>query len=315
MKFSPILKSMIWGGDRIIPLKGVDIDMQNVGESWEISGVKGSESIVANGGLQGYSISQLLLEYGGELVGECNYKRFGDEFPLLVKFIDAKQDLSIQVHPNDELAEQRHKSKGKTEMWYVINGDGGAKLRCGFETSVTPEEYVRSVEDDTVTSLLKEYKVDKGDIFFIPAGRIHSIGAGCLIAEIQQTSDITYRIYDFKRKDAAGNTRKLHTEEAKDAIDYSVLAEYKTLYDQSVEDQIQEVVRCPYFTTSIFNLTTNFTINYSALDSFVIYICTEGSCLVNSVPLKAGETLLLPANIALVTIESEGCTILSSHIL
>ncbi len=314
MKFRPILNSMIWGGERIIPYKGIESDQKMVGESWELSGVKGSESVVANGELEGESISQLLAAYGAELLGRANYERFGDEFPLLIKFIDAKQDLSIQVHPNDKLAAERHNKKGKTEMWYVVAKEDGARLRSGFAKSVTPEEYVESVENNTVTDLLQEYEVNKGDIFFLPAGRIHSIGAGCFIAEIQQTSDITYRIYDFDRRDAEGNARELHTELAKDAIDYRVQSDYRTQYNKEVRDQVQKVVGCPFFTTSMLNLTKSITIDYCALDSFVIYICTEGECTVNDVALHAGETLLLPASSQIVIIETEGCKILSTQI-
>ncbi len=314
MKFHPILNSMIWGGDRIIPYKGIKSSQTNVGESWELSGVKGSESVVSNGAFAGSSITQILRNYGEELLGKDNYKRFGDEFPLLIKFIDAKQDLSIQVHPDDNLAAERHSSKGKTEMWYVVDSKEGAYLRSGFAKQVTGDEYVASVENNTITDLLKEYTVHRGDLFFLPAGRIHSIGEGCFIAEIQQTSDITYRIYDFDRRDADGNARMLHTELAKDAIDYRVMDDYRTLYDPEVHDEEQEVISCPYFTTSIINLTSSKTLDYTMLDSFVIYICTEGSCVVNDTPLNAGETLLLPATSKHVHIESEGCKILSIHI-
>lgn len=314
MKFKPILKSMIWGGDRIIPYKGVENDQKMVGESWELSGVKGSESVITNGKFEGCSITQLLSTYGADLLGKANYDRFGDVFPLLVKFIDAKQDLSIQVHPNDKIAAERHNSKGKTEMWYVVDRDNGARLRSGFAKSVTPEEYVESVENNTVTELLKEYEVEKGDIFFLPAGRIHSIGAGCFIAEIQQTSDITYRIYDFDRRDANGITRELHTELAKDAIDYRVKDNYRTEYNHEVYNQVQKVVGCPFFITSLLNLTADITLDYRPLDSFVVYICTEGECRVNEVPLRVGETLLLPASSKIVIIETKGCKILTTQI-
>ncbi len=314
MKFRPILNSMIWGGEQIIPFKGLASDQKMVGESWELSGVEGSESKVANGELEGYTISQILSEQGEALIGKENYKRFGNEFPLLIKFIDAKQDLSIQVHPDDELAATIHNSKGKTEMWYVVDKAEGARLRSGFNKSVTTEEYVKSVEEDRVTDLLAEYDVEKGDVFFLPAGRIHSIGAGCFIAEIQQTSNITYRIYDFNRTDSEGNRRELHTEFAKDAIDYRVSKDYRTHYDKELTDHVQKLVSCPYFTTSLLNLTDAIKIDYRTLDSFVIYICTEGECTVNATPLRAGETLLLPATTGIVIIESSQCKILTTHI-
>ncbi len=314
LKFRPILNSLIWGGEKIIPYKGLECEEKMVGESWELSGVEGSESVVANGELEGSTITELLERYGAELLGEANYKRFGNEFPLLIKFIDAKSDLSIQVHPNDELAAERHNSKGKTEMWYVVEGDKGAKLRSGFERQVTPEEYVESVERDTVTEILKEYEVAKGDLFFLPAGRIHSIGAGCFIAEIQQTSNITYRIYDFNRTDDKGNPRELHTELAKEAIDYTVEQDYRTHYDRTAQNCEVELVDCDYFTTSLLSLSESMSIDYSNLDSFVVFICTEGEAEVCGTPLIQGETLLLPASCGRVEIKSEGCKILTSYI-
>ena len=220
-KFNPILKSTIWGGEKIIPFKHLNIEQPQVGESWEISNVPGDESVVANGTEAGKNLSQLVKEYKGSLVGESNYQRFGDNFPLLIKFIDACDDLSIQVHPDDELAKKRHNSMGKTEMWYVIDNAGGkAHLRSGLSKKITPDEYAAMIADNTICDALADYAVQPGDVFFLPAGRIHSIGAGCFIAEIQQTSNVTYRIYDFNRKDKNGNTRELHTELSKDAIQY-----------------------------------------------------------------------------------------------
>ena len=274
-KFQPILKSTIWGGEKIVPYKHIASDQKQVGESWELSGVKGSESVVAGGPEAGTTLPGLIARHGAALLGKANAERFGQEFPLLIKFIDARQDLSIQVHPNDALAWERHKSKGKTEMWYVVDADEGARLRSGFAKQVTPAQYEASVEDNTITDLLAEYEIHPGDLFFLPAGRVHSIGAGAFIAEIQQTSDITYRIYDFNRKDANGNTRELHTELAKDAIDYTVLPDYRTHY-QKAQDREVELVSCPYFTTSLYDLTEALTIDYSALDSFVVVICVEG---------------------------------------
>ena len=229
LKFKPILKTLVWGGEKIAPFKGIKTDMHNIGESWELSGVKGNESVVANGPLTGKTITELIGEYKGELVGKTNYEKTGTEFPLLIKFIDARQDLSIQVHPDDELAARRHNgSKGKTEMWYVVKADKDAHLMSGLKQAITPEEYVARVAGNTITDVLHDYNVSPGDVFFLPAGRIHSIGAGSFIAEIQQTSDITYRIYDFGRLGLDGKPRELHTELAKDAIDYSVHEDYRT---------------------------------------------------------------------------------------
>ena len=229
-KFRPILKSMLWGGDRIIPYKGIDSEKKSVGESWEISGVKDNESIVAEGPDAGMKLPELIARDKGALVGQSNYERFGKEFPLLIKFIDARQDLSIQVHPNDKLAWERHQSKGKTEMWSVVDADPGSRLRSGFAKQVTPDEYEQSIADNTITDLLKEYDIHAGDVFFLPAGRIHSIGAGAFIAEIQQTSNITYRIYDFNRCDDNGNPRELHTEMSKAAMSLTAQATATTEY-------------------------------------------------------------------------------------
>ncbi|MGL4853488.1 MAG: type I phosphomannose isomerase catalytic subunit [Phocaeicola sp.] len=310
IKFRPILKSTIWGGEKIKSFKNLDTDQTEVGESWELSNVPGDESIVANGADAGKTISELVKEYKGSLVGEENYKRFGDNFPLLIKFIDAREDLSIQVHPNDELAKERHNSFGKTEMWYVIdNNNGEAKLRSGLKKEITPEQYAAMIDDNSICEALDEYSVEPGDVFFLPAGRIHSIGAGCFIAEIQQTSNVTYRIYDFNRTDKDGNTRELHTELSKDAIDYSVEEDYRTNYKVE-KNEPKEVVKCPYFTTAIYDLDELQNIVYDGLDSFVIYVCVEGSatlfCSGEEVKMEAGETVLLPATIKEITIVPSG---------
>ena len=300
LKFQPLLKSTIWGGEKIIPFKHLDLQQEKVGESWEISGVPGDESIVANGADAGKNLQQMMDEYKGALVGEENYKRFDGQFPLLIKFIDAQDDLSIQVHPDDELAQQRHNSRGKTEMWYVIGNDGGkAHLRSGLSRQITPQQYADMIADNTITDALKEYAVQPGDVYYLPAGRIHSIGAGCFIAEIQETSNITYRIYDFNRKDKNGNTRELHTELSKDAIDYSVEDDYRTAYTPKQNEPV-ELVACPYFTTTVYDLTESMSLDYSELDSFVILIGMEGACTVtdnegNTVELQAGESILFPA--------------------
>ncbi len=314
MKFRPILKSMIWGGEKIIPFKGLSVDQKMVGESWELSGVEGSESVVCGGELDSSTITELLKQYGAELVGAKNYARFGDEFPLLIKLIDAQGDLSIQVHPNDEMAELRHRSKGKTEMWYIVDADKGAKLRSGFAREVTAGEYLKSVENDTVTDILKEYEVHKGDLFFLPAGRIHSIGAGCFIAEIQQTSNITYRIYDFNRTDSEGKPRELHTAQAVEAIDFSFEQDYRTHYDREAKDENVKMIACPYFTTSLLDLAQSKVIDYSELDSFVIYICVDGQAKVNGMQVNKGETILLPATTAKVEVETHGCKLLTTYI-
>lgn len=221
-KFKPILKQTIWGGERIIPFKHLSENLPQVGESWEVSGVPGHVSVVAEGPEEGKDLNALVAEHKDRLLGKANYERFGNEFPLLIKFIDACRDLSIQVHPSDEIAKKQGKPRGKTEMWYALPCAQGAKLYNGLKSPITPEQYKVMVENDTITDALSQYEVKEGDCFFIPAGRIHAIGTGCFVTEIQQTSDVTYRIYDFKRKDKNGNYRELHTKEAAECIDYHV---------------------------------------------------------------------------------------------
>ena len=295
-KFQPLLKQTLWGGDKIIPFKHLSTVMENVGESWEISGVKDNETIAAG---DGRSLNQLVRDMKGRLVGEANYQRFGDEFPLLIKLIDARQDLSIQVHPTDEIAHRQGRERGKTEMWYVMDSAPDAKLYNGLKLQITPEQYKQMVADDTICDALAKYSVKEGDCFFIPAGRIHAIGAGCFLAEIQQTSDVTYRIYDFKRKDKDGNYRQLHTQEASESINYTVLDDYRTHY-QPQTNESQLLVECPYFTTAVYDLTEAMTIDYSELDSFVILIGMKGEGTLTidgeTVAFSAGETILVPAS-------------------
>ncbi|WP_018363232.1 type I phosphomannose isomerase catalytic subunit [Hoylesella nanceiensis] len=299
IKFNPLLVQTLWGGEKIIPFKHLNSDLTQVGESWEISGVKGNETIVSEGEFKGKKLNELVDELKGKLVGEANYKRFGNDFPLLIKFIDARQELSIQVHPTDELAQKRGKLRGKTEMWYIMDSDENAKLRAGMKEKITPEQYKQMVENDTITEAIAEYKVKEGDCFFLPAGRIHSIGTGCFLAEIQQTSDVTYRIYDFKRKDKDGNYRELHTEEAAECIDYNVEPNYRTEYTP-VKNEGVALVECPYFTTAVYDLNEPMTLDYSELDSFVILIGLKGSGEItdnegNTTTLCEGETILIPA--------------------
>ena len=306
-KFEPLLKQTIWGGNKIVAFKHIQSDMENVGESWEVSGVPGDESVVANGECKGKTLNEVLAEMKQKLVGEENYKRFGDRFPLLIKFIDARQDLSIQVHPDDDTAHRQVKAMGKTEMWYLMDSDEDASLKVGLKKKITPEEYARMVEDDTICDALGNYKVKSGDCFFIPAGRIHAICSGSFIAEIQQTSDVTYRIYDYKRKDKNGNYRELHTKEAAEAIDYTVLDDYRTEYTP-VKNEATQLVSCPLFTTAVYDLTEPMTLDYSELDSFVILIALkgEGSILTssgNSYSFREGESILLPATTEMVKVE------------
>lgn len=311
LKFEPILKQTLWGGDKIIPFKHLNETLPNVGESWEVSAVEGSESVVANGADKGYTLPEMVRKYKEELVGEANYARFGNKFPLLIKFIDAKLDLSIQVHPGDELAKKRHNSFGKNEMWYVIAADKGAKLISGFAEEITPKEYKDRVHNGTFAEVLQTCAIEPGDVFYVPAGRVHGIGAGAFVAEIQQTSDITYRIFDYNRKDKDGKSRELHTSQAMDAINFSdVQDDFRTEYER-IQNEPVEMVASPYFTTSVYDMTKEITCDYSELDSFVIFICVEGSCRLtddnqNEITLRAGETVLLPAAVQEVTIVPEG---------
>lgn len=299
LKFNALLKSTLWGGDKIIPFKNLDIQQENVGESWEISGVKDNETIVADGPYAGKKLNELVEELKGKLVGEDNYQRFGNEFPLLIKFIDARQDLSIQVHPTDEIAKMQGKERGKTEMWYLMDSDKDATLLCGLKKKITPEEYAQMVENDTIVDAIDRYEVKEGDCFFLPAGRIHAIGTGCFLAEIQQTSDVTYRIYDFKRKDKDGNYRQLHTKEAAECINYTVEDDYRTHYEHKKNEGVT-LVECPYFTTAVYDLDEPMTLDYSELDSFVILIGLKGEGTItdnegNTVTISAGESILVPA--------------------
>ncbi len=299
IKFEPLLKSTLWGGEKIIHFKHLQCEQQQVGESWEISGVKDNETIVSNGPHKGKSLNELVSECSAQLVGKENYQRFGNEFPLLIKFIDAHQDLSIQVHPNDEVAHRQGKDRGKTEMWYVMASDKGAKLYSGLKKEITPEQYKEMVENDTICEALAQYEAKEGDVFFLPAGRIHSIGTGCFLTEIQQTSDVTYRIYDYKRKDKNGNYRELHTKEAAESINYAVEKDYRTPYTPKKNEGVP-LVECPYFTTALYDLDEPMTLDYSELDSFIILIGLKGEGSItdseaNTTTLKAGETVLIPA--------------------
>ena len=310
LKFKALLKQTIWGGDKIIPFKHLDDHLENVGESWEISGVPGNETVVADGEYAGKKLNELVIEQKDKLVGKANYERFGDEFPLLIKFIDARQDLSIQVHPTDEIAKRQGKERGKTEMWYIMDSDKDAKLYSGLKKQITPEQYKAMVEDDTITDALAQYEVKEDDCFFLPAGRIHAIGTGCFLAEIQQTSDVTYRIYDFKRKDKDGNYRQLHTKEAAECINYTVEDDYRTHYEHKKNEGVT-LVECPYFTTAVYDLDEPMTLDYSELDSFVILIGLKGEGTItdnegNTVTISAGESILVPATTDTLRVE---CTI------
>ncbi len=301
LKFKPVYHDKIWGGNRLRTVLGKDYGtLPNCGESWEVSGVEGNISEVQNGFLEGNSLQELVEIYMGDLVGDKIYKRFGDEFPLLIKFIDAEQDLSVQVHPNDELSKKRHNAYGKTEMWYVVAAEKGALINSGFNQEVTKEKYLDYFNQGKLSELLHYDEVFPGDVFFIPAGRVHAIGKGALVAEIQQTSDVTYRIFDYNRKDKNGNERELHTDLALDAISFDYRENYKTVY-QSVKNSSSGIVSCEYFTTNLLEFDKEIEKDYNQLDSFVIYMNLEGEFEIEyedgKVAVKKGETILIPANL------------------
>jgi mannose-6-phosphate isomerase len=298
IKFEPILKEKIWGGSKLHQLLQKRSLKENVGESWEISDVDNDTSIVSNGASKGKDLKQLITDFKGDLVGEKVYNRFGEKFPLLIKYIDAKEPLSIQLHPNDKLAQKRHNSFGKTEMWYVMQADKDANLIVGFRKDVSKEEYLQHLENKSLLDILNVDEVSNGDVYFIPTGRVHAIGAGVLLAEIQQTSDITYRVYDWDRPNPDGTYRELHTEEAIDAIDYKSQEFYNTKYSK-IKNEPSEIITCPYFTTNILPVNETLSINHSDKDSFVIYMCVRGSVEFfyqnHNEQLNYGETILVPA--------------------
>ena len=289
------------------------IESDTTGESWELSAVDGDISVVANGDLSGTSLKQLIEERAEALLGKSTVERFGKEFPILIKFIDAKRDLSIQLHPDDELAIKRHDSFGKTEMWYVMDADENADLIVGFDRDVSREEYTENLKKGTLTSLLNYERVDKGDTFFINTGKVHAIGAGVLLAEIQQTSDITYRIFDFNRKDKNGNLRELHTELALDAIDYEKKDDFKVDYAKAA-NTLNEMVDCPYFKTDYLRLNQDWDQNLATRDSFTILMCVGGSGTVanenGDIAIKRGETVLVPALSETLSVETDAVELL-----
>ena len=314
LKFEPFLRTMVWGGTKIARYKGIETEDDHIGESWELSGFGEHLTSVSNGALRGKTVTELVKEYKGRLVGEHVYAENGDEFPLLIKFIDARDDLSIQVHPDDAMARRQHNQRnGKTEMWYVVDAGPGACLYSGLTAEITPDEYERRVTDGTITEVLARHDVQPGDVFFLPAGRIHAICSGCFVAEIQQTSDLTYRIYDYGRLGLDGKPRQLHTELAKEAIDYKVYPDYRVPYTP-VKDKEKELVSCKYFTTSVYDLDKTVRKDLSDIDSFLVVMCLSGhGTILDAEPvydsegrrgptkghllgIRQGETVLIPAS-------------------
>lgn len=296
LRFEAILKERIWGGEKLKTILNKPITSNITGESWELSTVEGDVSVIANGEYKGTALSELINEFPNEILGTAVYKRFGNQFPLLFKYLDAREDLSIQVHPNDELAKKRHNSFGKTEMWYIMQADDDARIIVGFKDNSNPEEYLKHLKDNTLVSILDDVKVKPGDVFFLETGTVHAIGAGLLVAEIQQTSDITYRLYDFDRKDANGNTRELHVDLALEAINYKKVNTYKE-YSKEV-NQSNSIVACPYFTTNFIPLENEKKVKNTGL-TFIVYMCIEGTFEIEydtvTYSYRKGDTVLVPA--------------------
>lgn len=306
LQFEPILKDRIWGGTKLKTYLNKPITSEITGESWEISTVENDVSVIANGFFKGKSLNEIISEFSKEVLGTKVYEKFGKQFPLLFKYLDAREDLSIQVHPNDELAAKRHNSFGKTEMWYVMQADVDARLIVGFKEKSSPNEYLKSLENKTIIDILDTKNIKKGDVFFLETGTVHAIGAGTVIAEIQQTSDITYRLYDFDRVDTQGNTRELHVDLALDAINYNVVDAQKEY--SRVKNSSNEMVNCPYFTTNFIPLDGKIEVEKDK-ESFTVYMCVEGNFELEykekNYTYKTGDTVLIPAEMAVFEISGK----------
>ncbi|HIC30849.1 MAG TPA: mannose-6-phosphate isomerase [Flavobacteriaceae bacterium] len=317
LKFQPLFKYRIWGGNKLKTVLNKDYDGDSIGESWEISDVPNDETTVAEGPFKGYTLKQLIQEFKGEFIGESVYNQFGEAFPLLIKFIDAKTPLSIQVHPNNEYAKTHHNSFGKNEMWYIMQADEDANIIVGFEKEIDQTQFKQHLEDKSLLEVMHHENVKKGDAFYIPTGRIHAIGAGVMLAEIQQTSDVTYRVYDYDRVDkTTGKTRELHTEQATEVLDFKVEERYKTDYKKDLNTS-NTLIHSPYFKTNFLPVNGELVKDYSSTDSFVIYMCVSGQATIQHQQkdyyLNTGETILLPASIKEVMLKSEDAQILEVY--
>lgn len=302
LKFKPLLKERIWGGRELERVFGKKLpEGRLIGESWELSGMDGDESVVCNGMLKGNSLVELIEVYMGDLVGDRVFEKFGEQMPLLVKFIDAHEKLSVQLHPNDKLAAERHNAYGKTEMWYVVDHEPGAVVYLGFNKTMSRDECLELLRLGEIEGALQKYEVKNGDVFFIPPGTVHAIGGGVVVVEIQQASDVTYRLFDYNRVDDKGEARELHIDLAMDAVDFVSRQDYK-IDVSAVENRTVQIQSCPYFTSAITSIAGRVERDYSRTDSFVIYVCLEGSCQIicqdgSTESVKCGETLLLPSQI------------------
>ena len=300
LKFIPILKSVLWGGSRIAAFKGIPSEDSSIGETWEISGLEGYETNVAEGEFAGMSITNLLKRHGKSILGQRLYEKFGAKFPLLIKFIDAAQDLSIQVHPNDKIAAERHNCSGKTELWYMLESNENSIIYSGLKTPITLGEFRNHVENNTLPEVLACFSPHRGDTFYLPAGRVHSIGAGNLLLEIQQSSDITYRVYDYNRTDLNGKKRELHTELAIETIDYQVYDEYCQHVEPAIDQEV-EINRCEYFVATLAKIVSSYRIDVAQKDSFRIVVVTKGQGELadsngNKMQLSQGDVILIPAS-------------------
>ncbi len=300
LRFKPYFKPVLWGGSRIASFKGIEPNDEPVGESWEISGLEGFLSCVAEGEYAGETIESMLHKYGNDILGRSNYRIYGDKFPLLVKFIDASKDLSIQVHPDDFLARERHGCWGKTELWYTLDPEPGAYVYSGLQSSITPSQLKEHISNNTFSDVLAKFAPRRGDLFYLPAGRIHSIGAGNMILEIQQTSDITYRVYDYNRIDLNGKKRELHIDLALDAIDFRVHEDYMRHIEPLVNREIV-LKECPYFTATLITLDSRMRLQIARYNSFRIIVVTRGNGdivdnMSNRMAVRQGDTILIPAN-------------------
>lgn len=307
IKFEPVLKDKIWGGNSLVKNYGKKADLSRlIGESWELSAIQDNLSVISNGFLAGNNIEEIIEVYMGDITGEAVFEKYGNEFPLLIKFIEAKQDLSVQVHPDDKIARERHNAYGKTEMWYILESEPSSKIYTGFTHPITKEIFSSALSERKLISLLNTETIEYGDVFFTPAGRIHAIGAGTVLVEIQQTSDITYRIFDWDRKDNKGKSRDLHVDLALDVIDYKAAGKNK-ITKELTPDKTVNLVSCPYFHTNVLQFGSLIRKDYNIIDSFIIYICIAGEFIIHwekgAEIVTKGETVLIPAMITNVVLE------------
>lgn len=303
--FEPNMKEVVWGGSRLKTWKGLEDDKRPIGESWEVSAIDERPGIISNGQYRGTKITEIIEQFGERILGKSVVEKYGREMPLLVKFIDARHDLSIQVHPNDEMAMKHHGKRGKTEMWYVIDAEPGASLFVGFKEHITPYEFACRTKDGSICDVLARHEVKTGDVFYIPSGRVHAICGGILLVEVQQSSDLTYRIFDYNRKDINGEPRELHIDKAKEAIDYEVLDDYRVHYMEKTQKAVP-VIKSPFFNIRVIDVEKSFHRNMIKYDSFVITVCLSGTCTIKSrmgnnptpTTLREGNSCLIPAELA-----------------